>query len=143
MKYIVKPFFLAGLREAIVNYLTRFQVAIKQLKTEGIEVIGYARKSVGDESGEKRLQLVQAMVNNLISRSLADKVYVSISSHASAPLASRDLAEQPIFKDLQHVEGSTQDLLEYIKSAEKDICLVSLDFAGLSTSPVEIQKLTV
>jgi hypothetical protein len=28
-----------------------------------------------------------------------------------------------------------------MKTAEEDICLVSPDFAGLSTSPLEVQKL--
>jgi hypothetical protein len=52
------------------------------MEMDGIEVIGYTRKSVGDESSEKRTRLIQVMVDNLLIRSLVSKVAVAINSDA-------------------------------------------------------------
>jgi hypothetical protein len=55
------------------------------------EIIGYVRKSPSDVDPETRLKLLQKMVDNLLDRSLVDKVYVSVSSLASSPFNERDL----------------------------------------------------
>jgi hypothetical protein len=59
-------------------------------------------------------------------------------SFATAPLESRDLTPtcQVIIDD-----GTTQDLLYYLKSVQHDACLVTIDFAGLTTRSKDIIKL--
>lgn len=39
------------------------------------------------------------------------------------------------------VDGNTQDLLTYLKSVSHDVCLVAIDFAGLTTRSQDIIKL--
>ncbi|KAG1470506.1 hypothetical protein G6F56_002649 [Rhizopus delemar] len=72
------------------------------------------------------------MVDNLLDRSLVDKVYVSVSSLASSSFNEKDLNKtDEIMKKLKHVTGNTPDILEYYQSIDHDICLASIDFAGI------------
>ncbi|KAI8984175.1 hypothetical protein BDF20DRAFT_934379 [Mycotypha africana] len=69
------------------------------------------------------------MVQCLKERSLCDMVFVSCSCSAAAELASRDMNV--------NTAGLLKKLiamLSYINSSEIDICLVVIDFAGLSTN---------
>ncbi|KAI8096325.1 uncharacterized protein BX664DRAFT_258100, partial [Halteromyces radiatus] len=93
----------------------------------------YARKSPDGSDPATRLQHLQQMVNNLRERSLVDKTYVSISSLASSPFNERDLNVVDDMEKLEHVTGNTQDMLEYIQAVDHNVCLVSIDFAGLSS----------
>ncbi|KAI8889661.1 hypothetical protein K501DRAFT_266833 [Backusella circina FSU 941] len=63
-------------------------------------------------------------------------------SWASTPLESRDLQpnSQAIMDDLS-VDGNTQDMLTYLKSVSHDVCLVAIDFAGLTTRSEDIIRL--
>jgi hypothetical protein len=93
---------------AICEYLPRYKASILNLKKNGYEIIGYVRKSPSDVNRETRLKLLQQMVNNLLDRSLVDKVYVSISSLASSPFNERDLnTTDEIMEKLKHVTGNT------------------------------------
>lgn len=82
------------------------------------------------------------MISNLKERSFATKIFVSPCSWASTPLESRDLQpnSQAIMDDLD-VDGNTQDLLTYLKSVSHDVCLVAIDFAGITTRSEDIIKL--
>lgn len=94
----------------------------KLKKKDGYEVIGYVRKSPSDVDLETRRNLLQKMVDNLLDRSLVDKVYVSVSSLASSPLKERDLDENDdVIKKLKNVDGNTQDMLEYVQSVDHNI----------------------
>ncbi|KAG2203629.1 hypothetical protein INT47_011723 [Mucor saturninus] len=74
------------------------------------------------------------MVDNLLDRSLVDKVYVLVSSPASSPFNERDLNQtDEIMKKLTHVTGDTSDMLEYLQSIDHDVCLTSINFAGISS----------
>ncbi|OAD67807.1 hypothetical protein PHYBLDRAFT_150896 [Phycomyces blakesleeanus NRRL 1555(-)] len=53
----------------------------------------YVRKSPSDVDLETRSKLLQKMVDDLLDRSLVDKVYVSVSSLTSSPFNERDLKD--------------------------------------------------
>ncbi|KAI9025811.1 hypothetical protein CLU79DRAFT_698933, partial [Phycomyces nitens] len=57
-------------------------------------------------------------------------------------LASRDLQgnSRDILDELS-VDGNTQDLLVYLKSVDHDVCLVTIDFAGITTRSEDIVNL--
>lgn len=115
---------------------------MKNLKKNGYEIIGYARKSPTGEDVACRTRLLKSMISNLKERSFTTKIFVSPCSWASTPLASRDLLpnSEAILDDLS-VDGNTQDLLTYLKSVNHDVCLVSIDFAGITTRSEDIVKL--
>ncbi|KAL1935748.1 hypothetical protein VTP01DRAFT_4888 [Rhizomucor pusillus] len=71
-----------------------------------------------------------------IQRSSAPShTYVSPSSDSSEPNATRDLPRwDEIMNQLKVIQGTTQDLLPYLKVTTKPVYLVVLDFAGLSTN---------
>lgn len=94
--------------EEICEYLPRYKASILNLKKNDYEIIGYVRKSPSDVDPETRLKLLQKMVDNLLDRSLVDKVYVSVSSPASSPFNERDLNKtDEIMEKLKHVTGNT------------------------------------
>ncbi|EPB80987.1 hypothetical protein HMPREF1544_12320 [Mucor circinelloides 1006PhL] len=87
-------------------------------------MVGYARKSPGDEDENDRIWLLQDnMINNLSERSFAQGIYVSPSSSASTPF-------------FEH-------MLEYLSSVDHEICLTSIDFAGLTSTTNDIIQLVV
>ncbi|KAI8096331.1 uncharacterized protein BX664DRAFT_323677 [Halteromyces radiatus] len=131
--YVLDDMYYDDLLVAICNYLPKYKESILHLKKNGYEVIGYARKSPDGSDPATRLQHLQQMVNNLRERSLVDKTYVSISSLASSPFNERDLNVVDDMEKLEHVTGNTQDMLEYIQAVDHNVCLVSIDFAGLSS----------
>ncbi|KAI7895818.1 uncharacterized protein EV154DRAFT_435802 [Mucor mucedo] len=81
------------------------------------------------------------MISNIKERSFATKIFVSPCSWASMPLEMRDLQTNSAIMDDLDADGNTQDLLTYLKSASHDICLVALDFAGITTRSEDIIKL--
>lgn len=94
--------------EEICSCLPRYKASILNLKKNDYEIIGYVRKSPSDVDPETRLKLLQKMVDNLLDRSLVDKVYVSVSSPASSPFNERDLNKtDEIMEKLKHVTGNT------------------------------------
>ncbi|SAM09832.1 hypothetical protein [Absidia glauca] len=90
-------------------------------KKEGMEIIGYARKSQGTESPSDRTRLLRRMVDNLRTRSLVNQVYASPSSSASEKLANRD---DNGVAPLEGTDGTMQQLIEYLDTSGKEICLV-------------------
>ncbi|KAI7902999.1 uncharacterized protein BX663DRAFT_509158 [Cokeromyces recurvatus] len=127
---------------SITTYLPRYQGSLKALIRDGIELVGYARKSPTDDDIENNTRLIQLMVSNLKVRSFATRIYVSTSSWASTPFAKRDLKpDSKVMESLENVNGNTQDLLEYINSCDHDICLISIGFAGLTTRSSDLVNL--
>ncbi|KAI7875701.1 hypothetical protein K492DRAFT_136204, partial [Lichtheimia hyalospora FSU 10163] len=59
----------------------------------GFPIIGYARKSPGSEKKDTRIALLSTMMNLSRSRSMVDKVFISLCSRTSEPIADRDKSD--------------------------------------------------
>ncbi|ORE00709.1 hypothetical protein BCV72DRAFT_107437 [Rhizopus microsporus var. microsporus] len=128
-------YFIDRVCSNIARYLPNYKEHIKKLKGDDFTVIGYARKSPGPENDEVRIRLLQAMVDRLYERSLVQTVFVSPCCKASDSMEARDSnVNQKILKSISRVQGTTNDMIEYLKKYDKKVCLVVIDFAGLSTN---------
>ncbi|KAI9359712.1 hypothetical protein BD770DRAFT_419320 [Pilaira anomala] len=76
------------------------------------------------------------MVEKLKSRSLVDKVFVSKTSTANQPFHERDINEN----NIEGTDGSTIDFIEFLNSTKKEVILVALDYAGLSTNVEDLKE---
>lgn len=95
----------------MANYQKRYECYINKLKTDGFEIIGYARKSPGELSNDEREANLQNMIDCLRERSLAELTYVSPQCLAGSPIDSRDMpnaAEELEKMELNYCAGSTQ-----------------------------------
>jgi hypothetical protein len=82
---------LAETVKRIVCFLTEHQTQIRNLKKQGFNIIGYARKSEGTEDNETRINLLKLMCRHLKERSLVNHIFISYNSQANDPLAQRDM----------------------------------------------------
>lgn len=74
--------------------LPRYLAEVAKWKEEDCVIIGYSRKSVLHSVGvEERVKCLQAMVDLLHDRSLADNMFVSPSSQSTEPIAFRDMKD--------------------------------------------------
>lgn len=101
-------FFVDSLLTSICEYLPNYQQTLKNLQNGEIEIIGYARKSPSPEDQETRVRLLNSMINNLRSRSLETRVYVSACSRSSTPFQERGLKNHEIYDELSNIDGDTQ-----------------------------------
>ncbi|KAL0142355.1 hypothetical protein V8B55DRAFT_1497199 [Mucor lusitanicus] len=76
------------------------------------------------------------MVHNLRNRSVVDKVFVSKSSAASQPFDTRD-SNATI---TEGTNGTTKDFIEYLNKTQKEVILVVLDYAGLTTNVEDLKE---
>ncbi|KAG1039354.1 hypothetical protein G6F43_012519 [Rhizopus delemar] len=107
--FVLKKEYLDSLVKGIVSFIPVYQKHIKRLKEQRFSIIGYARKSPGNEEEKTRIELLQKTVNCLSNRSLVDKVFVSFCCSASDPLASRDLKDNSqILGKISNATGNTQ-----------------------------------
>lgn len=68
---------------------------------------------------------------------LCEDVFVSYNTSANDPIAERDAKTPPYtFEDCS---GNTQDLITKITKSSRQIRLVVIDYAGLSTNPDDIK----
>lgn len=105
------------------------------MKKDGYQIIGYCRKSIGET--ENRVACLQRMVNILYKRSLVDKVFVSTKQE----FLKRDFEdEDEILSKLNDVHGNTIDFLEFLENNTK-ICVIAIDYAGLTTNTTDLKKL--
>ncbi|CAO3695764.1 unnamed protein product [Umbelopsis ramanniana] len=108
--------------------------------TPDVVTIGYARKSHGKESLEKRAELLQVMIDKLRQRCLCRKVYVSPTCSASMPLHKRDMKPDTITADeLTHCAGDMHNLLHRLRTNMKPVRLAIIDYAGFSTDFGDLQ----
>jgi hypothetical protein len=74
--------------------------------------IGYCRKSPSKETSQKRLELLQEMLNSLHVNNLCEKVFVSPICRADSDLLTRDISltatAQSISKQLRFQNGDMQ-----------------------------------
>lgn len=126
-------------------------------------LVGYVRNSV--KSAQYRVKNIQSMVDNLYLRSNVDKCFVSYSSDANSDITTRDFRDDiKTLEKIKHVHGNTQSIynicifplslkvlilinplfilgmIDFISSSEQKVCIVIIDYAGLSTDPVNIQQ---
>lgn len=149
--------FIGDVMKSITEHLLKYQIELQQLKNAGMEVVGYVRKSKSTKAEKPgdRVRLLQQMVERLKERSHCDKVFVSPFCSSHDILSSRDLPRPvDILQNLKNVSGTMQgrrnrrkekksanplcrcdqDLFAFLTIAERDVCLVALDFAGLTTN---------
>ncbi|GAA5817681.1 hypothetical protein MFLAVUS_011232 [Mucor flavus] len=143
---------LDNIAKSIKEDVPKFQEFVKKLKSENYEIIGYARKSHGKEDKETRVRLLQAMVDNMLERTLVNKIYISPTSHADEPFSSRDInCDTNMLRELKNVNGNTQGnteelsfyihILFHTLALLKKICLVGVDFAGITTNCADLERL--
>ncbi|KAI8636077.1 hypothetical protein BD408DRAFT_356353 [Parasitella parasitica] len=132
---------IEGIIKSITTSIPHYQNYISSLKNQDCSIIGYARKSIGDNNDKNRKSLLNSMVQCLKERSLCEMVFVSWSCSAAAEFESTDMnVNTDLLNELIGVDGDTQSMLSYINSSETDICLVAIDFPGLSTNINDIQS---
>ncbi|KAG2227196.1 hypothetical protein INT45_008440 [Circinella minor] len=109
------------------------------LKMDGFDVIGYARKSPTEISDDELKEIIKNMISCLQSRSQVTDVYVSPSSRSKSPIAASDMTTDKDYTDISGCcVGNTQSLLTYLSSTTKQVWLVIVDYAALSTDPHDI-----
>ncbi|KAI9248992.1 hypothetical protein EDC94DRAFT_624608 [Helicostylum pulchrum] len=117
----------------IVYTCAEYQSHIRKLKEEGYTVIGYCRKSrSATETIDKKILSLQEQIGKLKTRSLVDKVYVSVNCDSKESIMKRDLKNNSSTLELKVLDGNMQDLIKYLLTAKK-ICLVTIDSAGLTS----------
>ncbi|KAI9299752.1 hypothetical protein BJ944DRAFT_235425 [Cunninghamella echinulata] len=137
--YIMKEVYRDNVASAIIDYLPNYTKYVKTLISEGYQLVGYARKSPGTEDDTTRAKLLQRMVNNLKERSYAEKVFISTKSLSNEAITSRDMnSNDSIINMLDKVDGNTQEMLSVISELDK-VCLIVLDYSGLSTNCLDIK----
>ncbi|KAI9267758.1 hypothetical protein EDC94DRAFT_646503 [Helicostylum pulchrum] len=63
-----------------------------------------------------------------------------ICSSASSLISSRDLNCDKSIEKLEKVNGNTQDLLKFLETTQNNVCLVIIDFTGLSTNTDDLKN---
>ncbi|CAO3684585.1 unnamed protein product [Umbelopsis vinacea] len=140
--YVMKEAFIDNIVLCICKLLPNYQQFINGLKADGYHIVGYARKSPGNEDSETRARLLQEMVERLRSRSLVDRVFISASSSSSDPLHTRDVkVNHEVWSQLKEVNGNTQDMITYLHDT-KNVCIVAIDSAGFSTNAQHVRNFT-
>ncbi|ORX52280.1 hypothetical protein DM01DRAFT_264777 [Hesseltinella vesiculosa] len=114
---------------------SRYSLGGQSVKDNNMKLIGYIRKSPSNESHQARLASLVSMCERLRTMSNVDIVYASYSSKADAPFNQRDTkCEQKI----PGTAGNTQDFLHFLSTETTPIAIVAIDFAGLTTSPIDL-----
>ncbi|KAL0091257.1 hypothetical protein F4703DRAFT_1732381, partial [Phycomyces blakesleeanus] len=122
--WVLKPEFMGDAMDRTFNRRT-FRQMTRQLT--GWITVGYCRKSPSKETPQKRLELLQKMVNSLHVNDLCEKVFVSPICRASSDLLTRDISPtataQSILKQLRFQNGDMQDFLMFAKTTTSSIRL--------------------
>ncbi|KAI8881428.1 hypothetical protein K501DRAFT_334769 [Backusella circina FSU 941] len=131
--YVLKDQYTNSIKKDIIYACTEYQNYIIKLKEEGYTVIGYCRKSRSTtETIDKKILSLQKQIGNLKTRSLVDKVYVSVNCDSKERITNRDVNSSSSALELKGLDGNMQDLIKYLLTAKK-ICLVTIDSAGLTS----------
>ncbi|KAI7884752.1 uncharacterized protein EV154DRAFT_427886, partial [Mucor mucedo] len=106
------------------------------------ELIGCIRKLKGKENDDVKVRLLETMAIRLTERYSVKTFYASPFSNSMDEITSRDLCEKSksLVKRLNNVSGSVQDTMNHIKAANTNICLIVIDFAGLSRDSEDIRS---
>ncbi|KAI7861047.1 hypothetical protein BDC45DRAFT_600798 [Circinella umbellata] len=145
LNYVLLLVLLKKLLEIVADniqqYLSNYSKELQTLKSNGYTVIGYIRKPRprAREAEDNRIRLLHLMAQRLRERSYVEKVFVSTQSNSKETLTERDIPWPSIMNEVKSVDGTMQDLLKYVRSQSK-ICMVVLDYAGLSTDEEDIKE---
>ncbi|KAI9267285.1 hypothetical protein EDC94DRAFT_633993 [Helicostylum pulchrum] len=136
---VMMKWYINNVASNIQNILPQHKAQISNLKENGLNIVGYCRKSDLDKQ-DNIVNLLQRMVDSHYQRSLVDKVFMSPCSNASSPFSERDLSDQcEVFSQLKSLHGDTQVMLNYIANND-NICIVSFDLAGLPTNISDLKE---
>ncbi|KAG2221911.1 hypothetical protein INT45_013247 [Circinella minor] len=107
--------------------------------TPHIISIGYARKSVTNETDLSRKHLLQLMVDKLHFRLKCQEVYVSPCCTANDQILNRDSPPfTNILASLNGCHGDISNLINRLHYLQQEVRLCIIDYAGLSTYPEDI-----
>ncbi|ORX63123.1 hypothetical protein DM01DRAFT_1369663 [Hesseltinella vesiculosa] len=120
-----------------LEVLENHQQQMLDLKNTGYNATGYARSSPCSTTED--MDDIIKMVDNLRERSHVDQLFVSAGSQARKRMANRDKAAKN--PKIDHVAGTTQDLLDLLRTTTTNVCLVVIDFLGLSTNADDVLDL--
>lgn len=107
---IIDFLFVGNVVANILEYNRKYQDFLKAQKKQGLEIIGYARKSTCKTNEAVRMRLLEKMVKNLQDRSCVQKVFVSTSSNAHQSIKKRDRNG----KIVEKTDGTTQGKRQYM-----------------------------
>ncbi|KAG0736000.1 hypothetical protein G6F57_013705 [Rhizopus arrhizus] len=134
--YVLEDKYHANVLQNILQYNEKYQGYLKEQKKLGVEIVGYVRKSPCGKDEDNRTRLIQKMVHNLRNRSIVDKVFVSKTSDADQPFHKRDINADTI----EETDGTTTDFIEFLNATKKEVILVVLDYAGLTTNVEDLKE---
>ncbi|KAI9475443.1 MAG: hypothetical protein EXX96DRAFT_484797, partial [Benjaminiella poitrasii] len=132
---------IVHLAKTIASTLIKYQAAILDMKQKRFTIVGYCRKFVQKRKTKRQVELLQAMIDNLYERSLADYVFVSSMNNANTPLSSRDHeCDMQILCQLKNIHGNSKDMLHFITNRQK-ACLITCDYTDLTTNNTDLQAI--
>ncbi|KAG1524172.1 hypothetical protein G6F46_011277 [Rhizopus delemar] len=125
------------------------------MKNEEYQMVRYVRKPPGEKSVAGRIRILQQTVSRLKERSMVDKFFISVCCNSNDPIVEGDmkLEGKDIQKLITKTDGTMQgkvalddicsfvnidgqiliELISYLTNTKK-VCLVVIDYAGLSTN---------
>ncbi|KAI7871496.1 hypothetical protein BDF14DRAFT_1712337, partial [Spinellus fusiger] len=104
----------------------------------------YARKSISNETDISRTRILQLMIDKLNYRMKCQEVYVSPYCMASDAILDRDSPPfQNILSSLKGCYGDITCLISRLHYLKQPARLVIIDYAGLSTSPEDINNFLI
>lgn len=112
--FLIDFLFVANVIKNILEYNEKYQGFLKTQKKLGVEIVGYVRKSSCDKNEQNRIRLIKRMVDNLRSRSIVDKDFVSKTSDADQPFHKRDINADTIEETDGTTTGNRQYMLKII-----------------------------
>ncbi|CAO3698272.1 unnamed protein product [Rhizopus stolonifer] len=134
--YVLEDKYHANVIKNILEYNEKYQAFLRTQKELGVEIVGYVRKSSCDKNEQNRIRVIKRMVDNLRSRSIVDKVFVSKTSNANQPFHKRDINADT----MEETDGTTTDFIEFLNATKKKVILVVLDYAGLTTNVEDLKE---
>jgi hypothetical protein len=100
--------------------------------------VGYVRKTNTNELNTTKKKLVNLQIYKMKTKFLCEDVFVSYNTSANDPIAERDATTPPYTFD--DCSGNTQGLITRITKSARQIRLVVIGYAGLSTNPDDIRS---
>ncbi|KAG2212407.1 hypothetical protein INT47_001768, partial [Mucor saturninus] len=113
---------------SIMEYLPNYQQSLKSLQYNAFEIVEYIRKSPTAHILDNRVELLQQVSETLTwTKTKINRCGWTLNGCA--------------YQQLDKVDGTTQNFIEYLNASRHSICLAVLDFAGLSSRSHHFQGL--